>query len=339
MDTSICILNRDQRELLKECLDSCYREFKESNISGEVIVVDNGSSDGSPAMVRSLFPEARLISNSGNAGFSTANNQAIRVARGRYVLVLNNDTVLLPGCLRVLLAFMDAHPEVGAAGPKLLNRDGSTQLGYHRRLPTIADTCVALFWIPHIWPGNPVTRHAIMMDEVTDPATASMAIEQVGGCAMFLRREAMESVGLFDEAFYRWFEDVDLCERLRTAGWSMVYVPGAQIVHYGGAYFQRMEFSERAEMQVAALLRYFRKHRGRGSYNLVKSVTLIALTIRLAFVTALAFGPVRHLRHRWRGVPLRYLRTIKCLLLGDFPEAAKPRPGARDSETAENRFF
>lgn len=316
MTISICILNRNQKDLLKACIKSCLDELKGPGLAGEVIVVDNASQDGSPEMVAQKFPQVRLIRNRDNAPFSTANNQAIAASSGRYVFILNNDTVLHPGCLGELVRYMDAHPEVGVAGPKLLDRDGSIQLGYHRRLPRLPDTLLAVLWLYQVWPSNPVTRRALLADELLDDQQQEpWPIEQVGGCAMLLRRATLQGVGVFDENFNFWYEDVDLCERISKSQWKIRYVPKSRVVHYGGASFGAKEHGDKMIWQTTALLEFYRKHRGRLQYSIVKLATLASLAMRLPLAMALAWGPKAVRREQWRNAPTAYLRALRTTLL------------------------
>jgi hypothetical protein len=306
-DVSICILNRNQRSLLKDCLASCFAELDRSKLAGQVIVVDNASTDGSPEMVSELFPEVNLICNKENVGFSSANNQGIRLSTGRYVLILNNDTVLLPGCLEIMVAFMDSHPRVGVTGPKLLNPNGSVQHGYHRALPTLAEPLLALFWLDRFWPGRLLAERARGIDESLEHPTP---MEQIAGCSMMLRRQALESVGLFDESFEYWYEDVELCHRFLKCGWEIYYLPRAQIIHYGGATIGKLEPSMRIPMHISGQLRYFRKHRGFFQYALLKGVTIAGLVFRLVVVGSLGLIPSIRVRHPWSGAVNAYWRLL-----------------------------
>lgn len=310
-DVSICVLNWNQRPLLKECLASCLRELGQSKLAGQVIVVDNASTDGSPEMVSELFPKVNLILNKENAGFSAANNQAIQLSTGRYVLILNNDTVLLPGCLEIMVAFMDSHPRVGVTGPKLLNRDGSIQRGYHRALPTLAELLLALFWLDRFWPGKLLADRARGIDEgLTHPTP----IEQVAGCAMLLRRQALDSAGFFDESFEYWYEDVELCHRFLKGGWEIYYLPQAQIIHYGGASFATLGPSKTTPMRISGQLQYFRKHKGVFQYAILKGMAILGLLLRLVVVSSLGLIPSIRDRRRWSGAASAYWHFLPRLI-------------------------
>ena len=306
-DVSICVLNWNQRSLLKDCLDSCLAELERSRLDGQVIVMDNASSDGSPEMVSQLFPTVNLIRNQENVSFSSANNQGIRLSTGRYVLVLNNDTVLLPGCLQVMVAFMDSHARAGVTGPKLLNPDGSIQRGYHRALPTLAELLLALFWLDRFWPGRRLADRARGIDESLKGPTP---IEQVAGCAMMLRRQALESAGLFDESFEYWYEDVELCHRFLERGWEIYYLPEARIIHYGGASFAMLGPSRTTPLRISGQLRYFRKHKGAVQYAVLKMMAVIGLAVRLVAAGSLGLVPSVRERRRWSGAVTAYWHVL-----------------------------
>lgn len=316
MDVSICILNRDQRTLLKECLTSCVAELELSKLQGEIVVVDNGSRDGSPEMVAEAFPKIHLFRNREDVGFSAGNNQAIRVSSGRYVLILNNDTLLLPGCLRTMVAFMDEHPQVAVAGPKLLNPDGSVQHHYHRRrLPTLAEALFPLFWLSGVQPGRRILERSWHIDESLNEPTP---IERIAGCAMMLRSRALQSAGLFDESFDYFFEDVELCHRLLKSGWSIYYLPQPKIIHYGGATFTFVGSAKHA-MHFAGQLRYFRKHKGPLQFSIVKGMTTVTVVLKLFAASALAFIPTKRARHRWSAKHTAYRHLLRKVWLGHEP--------------------
>lgn len=225
---SICIVSWNVREVLRDCLESIRAAGPE--IDYEVLVVDNASGDGSADMVESAFPEVSLIRGRRNLGFAAASNRAIRSARGRYLLLLNPDTLLREGSLEEMVRFLDLHPAAGGAGPRLLNPDGSLQPSI-RALPNMTAALGE-----HTILGNlglfRRARSAYLRREFDYGRPA--IVEQPMGAALFLRREALDRVGLLDEGFFLYFEEVDLCRRLAEAGWPLWYNPAAEIVHRGG---------------------------------------------------------------------------------------------------------
>ena len=221
---SIIIVNWNTRDLLAACLESVHQDAE--TLAGwtvETFVVDNASSDGSPQMVRERFPWVRLIENEENLGFAAANNQALRQARGRYALLLNSDTEVQPGALAALVEFMAAHPRAGAVGARLLNADGSLQPSCHPML-TPGREFWRLIFLDRLWPRAtyPLGRW--------DLATPRQ-VEVIKGACLLLRREALAQVGLLDEAYFMYTEEVDLCYRLAEAGWELWWLPSARVIH------------------------------------------------------------------------------------------------------------
>ncbi|MBC7289090.1 MAG: glycosyltransferase family 2 protein [Armatimonadetes bacterium] len=222
---SVCIVTWNCREYVLECLRSISAEAEE--LAAEIIVVDNASTDSTPDAVAAQFPNVRLIVNPTNRGFAAANNQAIAVARGEFVLLLNPDTVAPPGALRELLQIARAHPEAGAIGPRLLNPDGSLQPSC-RRFPSPWAAIFRNTLFGRLFPSNRWTREYLMQDWPHDQVRE---VDWVSGAAMLVRRQALAQVGLLDEAFFWGSEDVDYCKRLWDAGWKVLYTPTPAIVH------------------------------------------------------------------------------------------------------------
>jgi GT2 family glycosyltransferase len=240
---SIVIVNFCTRRLLRDCL-ACVRDEGSSGL--EVIVVDNHSVDGSGEMVRTEFPGVQLIENTENLGFAKANNQAIRRAKGGYVLLLNSDTVVRPGALRAMADFLDARPEAGGVTCRLLNPDGSLQACVSRR-PGPVMLLFRLSGLSRLVRGDRVRRAlrrylgwllGSTVRSYLDPYIAGefpVEVENISGACLMLRREAIDQVGLLEESFFMYFEDMDYCLRLRRAGWKLYYLPQGEIVHFVGA--------------------------------------------------------------------------------------------------------
>lgn len=240
VDLSIIIVNWNTRELLLGCLRSIANcELRITNYRTlatpiyqsthlpitEIFVVDNASSDGSAAMVREQFPWVRLIENTNNVGFARANNQGIASATGRYVLLLNPDTEVHPSGLAALVAFMDAHPGAGACGARLLNGDGTLQPACHPML-TPGREFWRLLFLDRLWPR--ATYPMGRWDTVTP-----RRVEVIKGACLLLRRDALDQVGMLDDSYFMYTEEVDLCYRLAQAGWELWYVPEAAVIHFG----------------------------------------------------------------------------------------------------------
>lgn len=240
MDLSITIASYNGREVLRDALDSCRREAAPR--FAEVIVFDNGSSDGSPEMVCEHYPEVRLIRSEDNLGFAAAHNRAMAASSGRAILILNSDAVLEPGSVGALLDALEEE-RVGAVGPQMLTRDGRPVPSSRRRAiyskATLAASVVNVFWpylrlLPVGLARRVAGRLLRRVHDHFDPPTEREEVEWVdGGCVLF-SRAALEDVGLFDEQFFFDFEIGDLLARMRAGGWRVLYEPRARVRHHGG---------------------------------------------------------------------------------------------------------
>jgi len=262
LDVSVVIVSWNVHHLLRQCLRSV---FDTQGLVLEVIVVDNASTDGSVDMVRREFPGVHLIANADNRGFPAANNQGIRVARGRYVFLVNSDAEVLGDALAAMVAFADAHPEVGVVGPQLLNPDGSVQSS-RRRLPTLATALFESTWLQPYAPRRLLERYYVL----DRPDDATLDVDWVKGAALMARREGIEQVGLMDEDFFMYSEELDWCRRFREAGWRVVYLPTAQIIHHEGKSSEQVLPARHIYFQ-SSKVHYFRKYHG----------SVVAETLRL----------------------------------------------------------
>ncbi|HOU23973.1 MAG TPA: glycosyltransferase family 2 protein [Anaerolineae bacterium] len=228
MDLSIIIVNYNTCDLLRDCLRSVLASQVE--LSYEILVVDNKSPDDSVAMVRSEYPQARLIESPVNGGYAYANNLGLRAASGAHLLLLNPDTVLPPRALQDMYDFVVSHPEVGVAGPKLVRADGSLDLACRRSFPTLEVAFYRLIGLSRRYPHSPrFNRYNLCYldpDEMTE-------VDAVVGAFMWIRREALEQAGLLDERFFAFGEDIDLCYRIKVEqGWKVYYNPQVVVTHY-----------------------------------------------------------------------------------------------------------
>ena len=226
----------------------------------EIIVVDNDSTDGTVGFIKRELPHVKMIANSDNRGFSAANNQAIKNAKGEYLLILNPDTVVHPGSLDTLISFMDNHPDVGACGPKILDAHGTTHnsVGY---VPTFR----SVLHVKTIFRSLGIFRaHYRRLQTDTIDFDKCRDVEQLSGSALMVRRAVMEEIGLMDESFFLYYEDVDLCLRIRKAGWRIVYIPEALITHKGGRSTVQVSAKKKI-LLYRSLFIYLRKHKGRVS--------------------------------------------------------------------------
>lgn len=223
---SVVVVSWNSRDVLGRCLRSVRREATAVPGGVETVVVDNGSSDGTDDIVTADFPDALLLTNDDNLGFAAACNQGIEAGQGERVMLLNPDTELREGSLAEMLAALDSAPRVGIVGPRLLNADLGLQPSCSR-VPTLASEARRLFRLEFLSPGPPATMTGWPTDERRE-------VEVVQGACMLLRRAMLDEIGLLDEEYFMYSEEVDLCARARRAGWRVLWAPRATVVHLGG---------------------------------------------------------------------------------------------------------
>lgn len=276
-DLSIIIVNWNTQDHLRQCLTS-IAETAQSFASWQVetVVVDNASTDDSCSIVRSTFPWVTLIENSSNLGFAVANNIGISCSRSKYVLLLNSDTILHPGALDHLLRFMEDHPRAAAIGPMLLNADGSLQPSCHPMLTPEREFWRLLF-LDHLLP------RATYDMSTWDPATPR-PVEVIKGACLMLRREALDQVGLLDESYFMYTEEVDLCYRLHQQGWQLWWVPRARVTHFGGVSSRQIAREMYLEL-YRSKVRFYRKFGGNDRAQRFITLTKLAYWPRIAIAT------------------------------------------------------
>jgi len=252
-DLSIVIVNWNTRQILRNCLESIPVGI--SRFSWEVIVVDNGSTDGSPAMVQSEFPRVKLIPNERNLGFAAANNIGIRRSQGRFVALINSDVVLLPGSFDRLLEQMELHPEVGIIGPKILWPDKTLQNSC-RKFPSLWNHFCAVTGLRLLLPRSGFFSGEHMRYFAHDRACL---VDYLVGCFLVVRHSAINEVGLMDERFFIYAEEVDWCRRFWNAKWQIRFFPDAQAIHVGRG-SSSSEPVRFALEQERAVLQYWAKH-------------------------------------------------------------------------------
>lgn len=225
---SIIIVSWNVRDLLRKCLASVYRE---TQVPFEVLVVDNASQDGSADLVAREFPQAKLIRNAKNLGFARANNQCLKLARGEYVIFLNDDTEIKSSALDTMVEFLDHHPEAGIVGARLLNSDGTLQRGTARQFPSFKILATMLLGWHSFLLDRPWLRHYYLLGEKFERDTE---VDQVMGASLMTRQVLLKRLGSFSEEFWIWFEEVDLCQRYRAAGHKIFVIRAAEILHHQG---------------------------------------------------------------------------------------------------------
>jgi GT2 family glycosyltransferase len=290
-DVSIIIVNWNTREDLLCCLASVGEEVR--GVTGEVIVVDNGSGDGSAEAVRRAHPQVIVIENEGNLGFARATNQGLRRMKGRYALLLNPDTRLKAGAVERLVSFMDSRMEAGVAGGQLLNGDGSRQNSI-ANLPTLATELLNKSLLRRLFPDRYPGK------ELRFPGP--IEVESVIGACMLVRRAAMDAVGLLDEGYFLFLEETDWCCRMRLGGWKVFHVPDAELYHLQGRSAESSIAMAKVEY-CRSRYRYFRKHYGPVSRAVLRAGLIIRIVVDLAGSSAgtvLTLSRSRRWRRRFR---------------------------------------
>ena len=250
MKVSVVILTWNSARKIQTCLESLPAGL---TVAHEVIVVDNGSRDDTVALLRGRFPNVRIIANCNNRGVAPARNQGIRCARGEYILILDDDTIVHPGALDQLVQLLCTRPEIGLCGPKLVDAHGQLCLSC-RLFPTLTDKLGRRF-------PSALTRRASRHAELADWAHDTLRpVDYMIGACQLIRRRALDDVGLLDEHFFYGPEDVDLCLRMHQAGWQVVYQPAAVVTH-AEQRIARSVFSRLGWKHLQGLAYYFRKHR------------------------------------------------------------------------------
>jgi GT2 family glycosyltransferase len=267
IDISLVIVSYNTCRELGTCLASINRWA-----ASQVVVVDNNSSDGSVEMVRSEFPWVTLCANQTNIGYGAAVNRAVKVCVSKYVLVLNSDTILQPGALEALSRYLDQHPRAAVVGPRLVNADGTLQASCYP-FPAPHDTFLENSTCA-IAVGRLIRRYVPGIRDLylrTWPHNVARVVPWVKGAALAIRREAFDAIGGFDEAFFMYFEDADLCCRIQKAGWEVHFAPVTTVVHVGGASTDHV----RADMAVQLLRStdlFYQRHSARVSRTVMRLV-------------------------------------------------------------------
>ena len=284
VDLDIIIVNYNTKDYLKKCIESIYKNTHKTNF--EIIVVDNDSNDGSVRMIEDVFPDVKLIVNQRNLGFAKANNKGLVAGQGRYCLLQNSDTLVLPSSIDIMKEFMDKHSEVGIIGSKTFYPDHTVQ-GTARSFPTPVN---AVFGrkslLTRLMPNNRFSQQYLtcLAENYTEP----FEVDWVAGSCLMIKRKVIEEIGLLDERFWMYWEDADWCYRAKKKGWKICCVPDAQIIHYEGVSSNGqnarliMEFNK-------SVYRYYRKHHIKSPWSPMNLFALIVLSIRTSIHLAMYF--------------------------------------------------
>ena len=281
---SICILTLQTKGYIRGCLNSIYSNPPDDNF--EIFIVDNGSTDGTVEMLRSDFPDVTLYVNEENLGFTVPMNQALRHAQGDFLMMLNPDTIIHPQMFNVLIEFMEANPEVGVCGPKVLNTDGTLQEPCRRGESTPWAVISYFLRLNRLFPNSKFFGGYVMnyMDE-----DVSHRVAGVSGSCMLIRREVVEQIGYLDEQFFAYQEDADYCFRTREAGWQIYYVPDAQLTHYGGEGGSRVQPYRSIIAWHRSYRLYYRKNLAGNYFFLLNWMYELAMWIKLILSLAVNF--------------------------------------------------
>lgn len=300
MDLSVVIVNYNVKHFLEQCLHSVRRAME--GLEGEVFVVDNNSVDGSVSEIRHKFPEAEIIENNENVGFSRANNQAIRKARGRYVLLLNPDTVVEEDTFRKCVEFMDSHPDAGALGVKMIDGKGEFLPESKRSLPTPEVSFYKMFGLSSLFPRSrrfgKYHLGYLDRDEIH-------RVDVLAGAFMFIRRETLDKTGLLDESFFMYGEDIDLSYRITRAGYKNYYFPETTIIHYKGESTRKGSLNY-VRMFYQAMIIFAGKH----------FTSRRARTFRILINLAIYFRAALSVARRFLGKIYRPLLDATVIFLG-----------------------
>jgi GT2 family glycosyltransferase len=272
---SVCIVTYQARDMLQDCLHSLAEN---TDLAYEVIVVDNGSQDGVDALLAAEFPDVRYSQNESNLGYTRPMNQALKQGCGHYLLQLNPDTLILPEALDRLVSFMDARPEIGVCGPKVLNRDMTLQKSCRRGEPTPLAVFSYFLGLSARFPKSKFLGQ-YQLNYIDEDETHSVA--GVSGSCMLIRREVFDQIGFLDERFFAYQEDADFCRRARQAGWQVYYYPQAQIIHFGGQGGSRIEPYRSIFAWHKAYFQYYRKHLARDYFFLFNWFYYLAMLLKL----------------------------------------------------------
>jgi GT2 family glycosyltransferase len=253
VDVSIIMVNWNTRELLYNCINSVYRNTSNSNFG--IIVIDNASSDDSDDMLKLEFGDVKVIANTENRGFAAANNQGMLASKGRYILLLNSDTIVLDNAIDKAVAFADAHKQAAVVGPRVLNPDNTLQLTCFM-FPSILNMLLSASYLYKLFPKSRFFGRERMTwwsrDDVRE-------VDVVTGCFMLVRREAIEAVGMMDERFFMYGEETDWCYRFKQAGWKVMFTPMSTIIHLGGQSSRKAKTEMMIRLRLS-ILQFIDKH-------------------------------------------------------------------------------
>jgi GT2 family glycosyltransferase len=325
---SIVILCWNDRDVIDACLRSIYRTTRHTQF--EVIVSDNGSTDGSPAFIRTNYPQVQVLENGRNLRFAKANNVGIEASRGEYILILNPDTIIHDGTLDGILALADRHPEAAAFGCRVLNADGSYQISA-RPFASIRGDWVSGLYLRSL--GH-LSARVVSDTYVGWDGTSERTVDWITGCFMLIRADLLKALCGFDEQFFYYYEDMDLCRRIWLSGNIILYTPEVSITHLKGQStnqrFPPVAFA--LDSQVTRYLYYY-KYEGRKGVRRARRSALVSLILkRMGYTVAQAMKPVDATKRRLDSLRLLFqwhwlVDPVRLVEHGEEPRLSTPIPG------------
>ena len=316
---TIVIVSYNTRDILRNCLEALFENSE--GIDMEVFVVDNNSADDSAAMVRRDFPSIRLIANNKNLGFAAANNQAFALASGRYIVLLNPDAYIRPASIEHCLAFMERTPQCGLAGGKIISPEGRLEPSA-RRFPSALSKLLTLSGLSGKFPHSPILNHHEFGGFAHDHP---LEVDWVPGTFTIIRKEMLDAIGAFDERFYIYYEETDLCLRAKKAGWKIFFIPDAEVMHIGGACSKTRKdkaFDNKAAQVLTFRMRsewlYYLKNKGMIAVFSSAGIELLWHAARYTKNLLLPFGDAAKKRSAAASVILQILQSLKETKFGTF---------------------
>jgi len=305
IDLSVSIVNTNNRALLERCLDTIATSI--CDIPHEIIVVDNASTDGSLDLLRSKYASVITIANETRDGYGRSHNRAIQAARGKYVLILNEDMEMLGDAVAQMYRIAQSIPDLGVLGCRILNPDRSLQHSCFKDPTLLSELFEALFPYTLAFRQSPLRSKMHYW-----PHDAARDVDIVLGCCMLVPRSVFQEIGAFDPDFYIYSEEHDFCKRARNRGFRVFFTPVAEMIHFGGQTTKRMSLAM-ALIQVESRLRYFRKHRGRLTAFVFRAILVLGAGVRLTGWAILFVS--RHRRDRSVSERLsEYLASLRFAL-------------------------
>lgn len=296
MDLSIIIVNWNTKKLLFDCLESVYRTVRKASF--EVIVVDNGSTDGSVQAVSKAYPAVRLIANTKNHGFAKANNMALKKMNGKCAVLLNSDTIVKDSAFDRMLDFMERHPQAGVCGPQLLNGDGSKQNStgvFPTLFAEFTSKSLTRIFLPRAYKEAFGSKDIRLME----PAI----VDFIMGACMMVRKQVLDHVGMLDEDYFFFYEEIDWCFRMKKAGWHVYHIPNVEIYHFGGQSTKNISLKARAESWRSRYLFFIKNMKLTGPAVAGLYLTGFSVATMRFFgysvLNTLVLFSLRRLRQRW----------------------------------------